>query len=35
MAPLRWAWAIVGALQIVATMWLRDDGAPLGHSCTT
>ncbi len=24
-----WAWAIVGALQIVATMWLRDDGRRL------
>jgi AcrR family transcriptional regulator len=24
-----WAWAIVGALQIVATMWLRDDGRDL------
>lgn len=24
-----WAWAIVGALQIVATMWLRDDGQDL------
>ena len=24
-----WAWAIVGALQIVATMWLRDDGREL------
>jgi AcrR family transcriptional regulator len=21
-----WAWAIVGALQVVTTMWLRDDG---------
>jgi AcrR family transcriptional regulator len=21
-----WAWAVVGALQFVATMWLRDDG---------
>jgi AcrR family transcriptional regulator len=24
-----WAWTIVGALQIVATMWLRDDGRDL------
>ena len=24
-----WAWAIVGALQVVTTMWLRDDGRDL------
>lgn len=24
-----WAWAIVGALQVVTTMWLRDDDADL------
>jgi AcrR family transcriptional regulator len=24
-----WAWAVVGALQFVATMWLRDDGRAL------
>lgn len=24
-----WAWAVVGALQFVATMWLRDDGRDL------
>ncbi len=24
-----WAWSIVGTLQIVATMWLRDDGRDL------
>jgi AcrR family transcriptional regulator len=24
-----WSWTIVGALQIVATMWLRDDGRDL------